>query len=87
MVKYVPRSFRVEQVDGNAFFTPAKRDEFRCRILRMTPEYTAQNPGRCVERTIGIRLAATPHVRQDDATEWGKLLQIHIDYHLRQFAA
>ena len=34
--KYIPRSFRVKQVDGMAFFTDAKHDEFRNRILRVT---------------------------------------------------
>jgi hypothetical protein len=28
MLKYIPRSFRVKQVDGMAFFTEAKHDEF-----------------------------------------------------------
>ena len=36
MLKYVPRSFRVKQVDGVAFFTDAKHEEFRTRILRIT---------------------------------------------------
>jgi hypothetical protein len=40
ILKYIPRSFRVKQVDGNAFFTEAKRDEFRNRVLRIT----AANP-------------------------------------------
>jgi hypothetical protein len=35
--KYIPRSFRVKQVDGNAFFSDEKRDEFRDRILRIKP--------------------------------------------------
>ena len=37
MLKYIPRYFRVKQVDGNAFFTEEKLDEFRDRILRVTP--------------------------------------------------
>ena len=37
MLKYIPRSFRVKQVDGMAFFTEAKHDEFRNRALRITP--------------------------------------------------
>ena len=36
ILKYIPRSFRVKQVDGMAFFTDAKHDEFRNRILRVT---------------------------------------------------
>ena len=34
MLKYIPRSFRVKQVDGMSFFTEAKYDEFRNRVLR-----------------------------------------------------
>jgi len=37
MLKYIPRSFRVKQVDGMSFFTEAKHDEFRNRVLRITP--------------------------------------------------
>ena len=37
MLKYIPRSFRVKQVDGMAFFTDAKHEEFRDRVLRITP--------------------------------------------------
>ena len=37
MLKYIPRSFRVKQVDGMAFFTETKHDEFRNRVLRITP--------------------------------------------------
>jgi hypothetical protein len=37
IAKYIPRSFRVKQVDGNAFFTEEKRDEFRGRIVRIKP--------------------------------------------------
>jgi hypothetical protein len=36
ILKYIPHSFRVEQVNGMAFFTEAKRDEFRDRVLRIT---------------------------------------------------
>ena len=37
MIKYIPRSFRVKQVDGMAFYTDAKHDEFRNRVFRTTP--------------------------------------------------
>src|SRR5215831_13024887 len=37
MLKYMPRSLRVKQVDGMAFFTEAKHEEFRNRVLRITP--------------------------------------------------
>lgn len=33
MLKYIPRSFRVKQVDGMAFFTESKHDEFRKRFF------------------------------------------------------
>ena len=40
IVKYIPRSFRVKQLDGMAFYTDAKYDEFRNRVLQTT----AANP-------------------------------------------
>ena len=165
MLKYIPRSFRVKQVDGMAFFTEAKHDEFRNRVLRITPAnprqwgtmnvsqmlhhlnlacggslgfYTLPDESYFVSRTVfrwilvdwfpeqpvGLRLPKgfkIPHAAEfgfdfekqqllkivhaaglarspDDwgphpmfgamtVAEWGKLLQIHIDYHLKQFAA
>src|SRR6266481_1277269 len=42
MLKYIPRSFRVKQVDGMAFFTESKHDEFRNRLLRITPDSPRQ---------------------------------------------
>jgi hypothetical protein len=165
MLKYAPRLFRVKQVDGNAFFTEGKRDEFHDRVLRITPAnprqwgtmtvaqmlhhlnlacggslgfYDIPDESYLVSRTVfrrilvdwypehpvGLRLpkgfkiphGATfdfdfekkqllkildaawharstvdwqPHPMFGPMTveEWGKLLQIHIDYHLRQFAA
>src|ERR1700740_195728 len=36
MLKYIPRSFRVKPVDGMAFFTESKHDEFRNTVLRIT---------------------------------------------------
>ena len=35
MLKYIPCSFRVKQVDGMAFFTESKRNEFRNRVLEL----------------------------------------------------
>jgi hypothetical protein len=165
MLKYIPRYFRVKQVDGNAFFTEEKLHEFRDRILRITAAnprqwgtmtvaqmlhhlnlacggslgfYDLPDESYFVSRTVfrwilvdwypeqpvGLRLpkgfkippSATfdfglekeqllkildaawharsaadwqPHPMFGPMTvkEWGKLLQIHIDYHLRQFAA
>jgi hypothetical protein len=165
MLKYVPRLFRVKQVDGNAFFTEGKRDEFHNRVLRITSAnprqwgmmtvaqmlhhlnlacggslgfYNIPDESYLVSRTVfrwilvdwypeqpvGLRLpkgfkiphGATfdfdfekeqllkildaawharstadwqPHPMFGPMTvkEWGKLRQIHIDYHLRQFAA
>jgi Protein of unknown function (DUF1569) len=165
MLKYVPRLFRVKQVDGNAFFTEGKRDEFHDRVRRITSAnprqwgtmtaaqmlhhlnlacggslgfYNIPDESYLVSRTVfrwilvdwypeqpvGLRLpqgfkiphGATfdfdfekeqllkildaawharsaadwqPHPMFGPMTvkEWGKLLQIHIDYHLRQFAA
>jgi hypothetical protein len=165
MLRYIPRYFRVKQVDGNAFFTEEKLHEFRDRVLQITPAnprrwgtmsvpqmlhhlnlacggsllfYDLPDESYFVSRTVfrwilvdwypeqpvGLRLpkgfkippSATFDFRLEkeqllkilDAawharsaadwqphpmfgpmtpTEWGKLLQIHIDYHLRQFAA
>jgi len=165
MLKYIPRSIRVKQVDGMAFFTESKHDEFRKRVLRVTPAkprqwgtmsvsqmlhhlnlacggslgfYTLPDESYFVSRTVfrwilvdwfpeqpvGLRLpkgfkilhgaefdfdfekqqllkivdAAWQARSPDDwgphpmfgkmtLAEWGKLLQIHIDYHLKQFAA
>jgi hypothetical protein len=165
MLNYIPRSFRVKQVDGMSFFTEAKYDEFRNRILQITPAnprqwgtmsasqmlhhlnlacgsalgfYKLPDESYLVSRTlfrwilvdwfpeqpIGLRLPKgfkIPHGAEFDfdfekrqllkildaawharsaadwqahpmfgpmtVKEWGKLLQIHIDYHLRQFAA
>ena len=165
MLKYIPRSFRVKQVDGMGFYTDAKHDEFRNRVLRTTPAnprqwgtmsvaqmlhhlnlacggslgfYALPDESYLVSRTVfrwilvdwfpeqpvGLRLPKgfkIPHTAQFDfdfekqqllkildatwqarsaadwgphpmfgpmtVKEWGKLLQIHIDYHLSQFAA
>jgi hypothetical protein len=165
ILKYIPRSFRIKQVDGNTFFVEEKRDEFRDRILRITPAnprqwgtmtvaqmlhhlnlacggslgfYDLPDESYLVSRTlfrwilvdwypeqpVGLRLPKgfkIPHGATFDfdfekaqllkildaawharshadwqphpmfgrmtVKEWGKLLQIHIDYHLRQFAA
>jgi hypothetical protein len=106
MLKYVPRLFRVKQVDGNAFFTEGKRVDW----------YPEQPVGLRLPKGFKIPRGATfdfdfekeqllkildaawharstadwqPHPMFGPVTvkEWGKLLQIHIDYHLRQFAA
>lgn len=165
MIMYIPRSFRVKQVDGMSFYTDAKHDEFRNRVRRTTPGnprqwgtmsvaqmlhhlnlacggslgfYALPDESYLVSRTVfrwilvdwfpeqpvGLRLPKgfkIPHTAQFDfdvekqqllkildaawqarsaadwgphpmfgtmtVKEWGKLLQIHIDYHLRQFAA
>ena len=165
MLKYIPRSFRVKQVDGMVFFTESKHDEFRNRVLRITPSnprqwgtmnvsqmlhhlnlacggslgfYDVPDESYLVSRTVfrwilvdwypeqpvGLRLPKgfkIPHGAAFDfdfekeqllkildaawharspadwqphpmfgrmtVEEWGKLLQIHIDYHLKQFAA
>lgn len=165
ILKYVPCSFRVQQVDGMAFFAAVKQDEFRNRVLRITPNnprqwgtmsisqmlhhlslpcggalgfYKHPDESYLVSRTlfrwilvdwfpeqpVGLRLPKgfkIPHGAQFDfdfektqlltildaawnarsaadwgphpmfgpmtVKEWGKLFQIHIDYHLRQFGA
>lgn len=165
IVKYIPRSFRVKQVQGMAFFTEARHNEFRNRVHRITPANPRQWGTRSVsqmlhhlnlacgsplgfhtladesyllsrtlfrwllvdlfpELPVGLRLPKgfkiPPSALFDFSFEqyqlleildaawqarspsdwgphcmfgkmspagWGKLLQIHIDYHLRQFAA
>jgi hypothetical protein len=165
MLRYIPRSFRVKQVDGMAFFTDAKHDEFRNRVLRITPaspqQWGTMNVSQMLhhlnlacgsalgfyklpdesyfssrtlfrwilvdwfpEQPLGLRLPKgfkIPHDAEFDfdfekqqllkivdaawrarspddwgphpmfgkmtLSEWGKLPQIHIDYHLKQFAA
>jgi hypothetical protein len=165
ILKYLPRSFRVKQLDGSAFFTEEKRDEFQIRVRRITSVNLRQWGTMTVaqmlhhlnlssggslgfydlpdesyfvsctvfrwilvdwfpEQPVGLRLPKgfkIPHDAQFDfdfekqqllkildaawrarsaadwgphpmfgkmtVAEWGKLLQIHIDYHLKQFAA
>ena len=165
MLRYISRSFRVKQVDGRAFFTEPKHEEFRNRVLRIAPTnprqwgtmnvsqtlhhlnlacgsalgfYKLPDESYLVSRTLfrwilvdwfpeqpaGLRLPKgfkIPHGAEFDfeferqqllkivdaawraksgddwgphpmfgkmtLAEWGKLLQIHIDYHLKQFAA
>jgi hypothetical protein len=165
IARYMPRAFRVKQVDGNQFFTEEKRQEYRLRVESVTPNsqrqwgtmdvdqmlhhlnlacggsqgfYELPDESYLISRTlfkwilvdwypeqpVGLRLPTgfkIPHsqrfefayeksqllkilevdwsARTEDAwkphpmfgkmtpKEWGKLLQIHVDYHLRQFAA
>jgi hypothetical protein len=164
IVRYIPRAFRVKQVDGDLFFTEEKRQEYRRRVESVTPDsqrqwgtmevdqmlhhlnlacggsqgfYDLPDESYLTSRTVfkwilvdwypeqpvGLRLPTgfkIPHsqrfefayeksqllkhleadwnAKTADAwkphpmfgkmtpTEWGKLLQIHVDYHLRQFA-
>lgn len=165
IVRYIPRALRVDQVDGNLFFTEEKRQEYRRRVESVKPHsprqwgtmevdqmlhhlnlasggslgfYNLPDESYLTSRTlfkwilvdwfpeqpVGLRLPAgfkIPHTqifecahektqlltileaawnaKAGDAwkphpmfgkmtpEEWGKLLQIHADYHLRQFAA
>ena len=165
IVRYIPRAFRVKQVDGNLFFTEEKRQEYRRRVESVTPLsrrqwgtmevnqmlhhlnlacggslgfYELPDESYLTSRTffkwiivdwfpeqpVGLRLPKgfkIPHDAEFDfdfekqqllkivdaawharspndwgphpmfgkmtLSEWGKLLQIHIDYHLKQFAA
>src|ERR1700677_4918639 len=41
-VRYIPRAFRVKQVDGNLFFTEQKRQEYRRRVESVTPHSPRQ---------------------------------------------
>ena len=42
IVRYVPRAFRVKQVDGKLFFTKEKRQEYRRRGESLTPDSSRQ---------------------------------------------
>jgi hypothetical protein len=42
IVRYIPRAFRVKQVDGNLFFTEEKRQEYRRRVESVTPDSQRQ---------------------------------------------
>src|SRR5271157_4777677 len=42
IVRYIPRAFRVKQVDGNLFFTEEKRQEYRRRVESVTPHSPRQ---------------------------------------------
>jgi hypothetical protein len=37
IVRYIPRAFQVEQVNGNLFFTEEKRQEYCRRVESVTP--------------------------------------------------
>ena len=163
IARYMPRAFRLPQVDGMALFTEKKREEYLSRVAALKQETThcwgtmtvdqgihhlnlacgsglgfyqlpdesyllARTIFRWIlvdwypEQPVGLRLPADfkiPHDQHFDfhdeksklmviidtackakdkaawgphpmfgkmsLWEWGKLLQIHIDYHLRQF--
>ena len=42
IVRYVPRAFRVKQIDGDLFFTEEKRQEYRRRVESVTPDSPRQ---------------------------------------------
>src|SRR5271168_2861184 len=42
IARYIPRAFRVKQVDGNQFFTEEKRQEYRRRVESVTPKSQRQ---------------------------------------------
>jgi hypothetical protein len=42
IARYMPRAFRVKQVDGNQFFTEEKRQEYRRRVESVTPNSQRQ---------------------------------------------
>lgn len=165
IVNYIPRSFRVSQVDGMRFFTEGVHAEFRNRVLTITPDnprqwgtmsvaqmlhhlnlacgtpfgfYTLPDESYFTARTLfrwilvdwfpeqptGLKRPKTFQIQRGAAfdfdfekqqlikildiawlatsladwgphpmfgkmspAEWGKLFQIHIDYHLKQFSA
>jgi hypothetical protein len=42
IVGYIPRAFRVKQVDGDLLFTEEKRQEYRRRVESVTPDSQRQ---------------------------------------------
>jgi hypothetical protein len=42
IARYMPRAFRVKQVDGNQFFTEEKRQEYRQRVESVKPNSQRQ---------------------------------------------
>jgi len=42
IVRYIPRAFRVKQIDGNLFYTEEKRQEYRRRVESVTPNSQRQ---------------------------------------------
>jgi len=42
MLRYIPRSSHVKQIEEVAFFTEDKRNEFHNRVLRIAPENPRQ---------------------------------------------
>ena len=42
IIRYIPRAFRVKQVDGNLFFTEEKRQEYRRRVESVMPHSPRQ---------------------------------------------
>jgi hypothetical protein len=42
IARYIPRAFRVKQVDGSQFFTEEKRQEYRRRVESVTPNSRRQ---------------------------------------------
>ncbi|HWO36713.1 MAG TPA: hypothetical protein VNO32_48650, partial [Candidatus Acidoferrum sp.] len=42
IARYIPRAFRVKQVDGNLFFTEEKRQKYRRRVESLTPQSPRQ---------------------------------------------
>ena len=42
IVRYIPRAFRVKQVDGNLFFTEEKPEEYRRRVESVAPQSPRQ---------------------------------------------
>ena len=165
MIRYIPRAFRIQPVNGSSFFSEMSQQKFTARVERITADqprqwgtmsvaqmfhhlnlacgsslgfYQLPDESYFVSRTVfrwvlvdwfseqpvGLRLPAgfkIPHEEEYDflseqqqlvsiltaaskarnaqdwqphcmfgtmtSKEWGKLLTIHVDYHLRQFAA
>jgi Protein of unknown function (DUF1569) len=79
--------FRIELSDLHV----SEEDSISPGVINSTPSSSKRNTSLILEVDWNARTegAWKPHPMFGKMTpkEWGKLLQIHVDYHLRQFAA
>ena len=94
IVRYIPHSFRVRQVVGIPEQPVGLRVPKGFKIPHASEfdfDFEKQQMLKILDAAWNARSSDDwgPHPMFGKMTvsEWGKLFQIHIDYHLRQFAA